>query len=188
MNLNLVSEDSRLSPAVDLDQASVIFISNRINSPITNWDTNFEVKTVTDDPNRFFYVTKNVSLENPATSLQVYLEAYINLYNDVRVFYALDQTGGVDDCIFVPFPGFSNQDPTREGVILSTSGSDGSSDREIAKTDILDPNPSLNFFREYRFTAVDLSPFNTFRIKIIGTSTNQTFPPQIRNLRSIALA
>jgi len=46
----------------------------------------------------------------------------------------------------------------------------------------------LNFFKEYRFTAVDLSPFNTFRIKIIGTSTNQTFPPQIRNLRSIALA
>ena len=188
MNLNLVSEDSRLSPAVDLDQASVVFISNRVNSPITNWDTNFEVKTITDDPNRYFYVTKNVSLENPATSLQVYLEAYINIYNDVRVFYALDQSGPVDDCIFVPFPGFNNQDPTREGVILSNSGSDGSSDIEIAKTDNLDPNPSLNFFREYKFTAVDLNPFNTFRIKIIGTSTNQAFPPQIRNLRSIALA
>ena len=87
MNLNLVSEDSRLSPAVDLDQASVVFISNRVNSPITNWDTNFEVKTLTDDPNRYFYVTKNVSLENPATSLQVYLEAYIHIYNDERVFY-----------------------------------------------------------------------------------------------------
>ena len=171
-----------------MDQASVVFISNRGNSPITNWDTNFEVKTITDDPNRYFYVTKNVSLENPATSLQVYLEAYINIYNDVRVFYALDQSGPVDDCIFVPFPGFNNQDPTREGVILSNSGSDGSSDIEIAKTDNLDPNPSLNFFREYKFTAVDLNPFNTFRIKIIGTSTNQAFPPQIRNLRSIALA
>jgi hypothetical protein len=43
-------------------------------------------------------------------------------------------------------------------------------------------------FSEYRFTADRIPSFTNFRIKIIGTSTNQAFAPQISNLRVVALA
>ena len=38
------------------------------------------------------------------------------------------------------------------------------------------------------YSADDLSPFNQFRIKIVGTSTNAAVVPQLRNLRATALA
>ena len=43
-------------------------------------------------------------------------------------------------------------------------------------------------FREYNYATRDLSPFASFRIKIVGTSTNAAVVPQLRNLRVTALA
>ena len=188
VNLNLSSGDDRLSPAIDIDQTSMIFSSNRINSPIANYATDFRVNTVEDDPSRFFYVTQNVEVENPATSLQVYLDAYVNNSADLRVFYAIDQDGDVDDTVFIPFPGYGNLNPSRPGIVVDAAASDGTSDLQVNKTDnfILSPNPTS--FQEYKWSADRLSSFTKFRIKIIGSSTNQAYPPQLRNLRVFALA
>ena len=188
MNVNLVSDDSRISPSIDLDQSAIVFVSNRINAPITDFKNDYRVNGVSDDPNRYFYVTKNVVLENPATSLQVFLDGYVNTFNDLRVFYALNQEGNVNDFVFVPFPGFLNQNSSRVGVPLSRSENDGTSDVRVQKVDVLTTNPTLGLYKEYKFTADNLPPFESFRIKIIGTSTNQAVPPQVRNFRSIALA
>ena len=43
-------------------------------------------------------------------------------------------------------------------------------------------------FKEYAFTATDLPSFKFYRIKIVMTSTSQSYPPRMRNLRVIALA
>ncbi len=188
MNLNLVSEDSRITPSVDLDQVALVFVSQRVNAPVANYATNMKVNTTTDDPNRFFYVTKNIVLENPATSIQVFLDAYVSTYNDVRVFYALNQDTTVDQVSFVPFPGFDNLDPDREGVVISNSANDGQSDTKVTKVDLFTATPTLNMFKEYKFTADNIPPFSSYRIKIIGTSTNQAIVPQFKNLRTIALA
>ena len=56
------------------------------------------------------------------------------------------------------------------------------------KSDNLTPEPAINDFKEYIFTMENLAPFRSFRLKMIGTSTNQTVVPQFRNLRAIALA
>jgi len=186
MNMNFGTIDSRLSPAVDLNNAAVIFTANRINSPVTNYATNLQVNTVDQDPNRFFYVTKNIVLENPATSLQVLLDSYVTTYNDVRVFYALNQDTAVDETVFVPFPGYANLDPN--GIVINTANNDGTPDEFTPKSDNYQGNPSLNLFREYKFTADRLAPFTSFRIKIIGTSVNSAIVPQFRNLRAIAFA
>ena len=186
MSLNLFTYDNRLTPAVDLDHSSVVFVTNRINSPITDYANDPRVNTVQDDPNNFIYVSKNVVLENPATSLKVYLDSYVSNYNDVRVFYALNQDRTANETVFVPFPGYSNFDI--DGNIISNANSDGSSDVFIPKTDIYESEPTLDLFREYTFTADRLAPFSSFRIKIIGTSTNQAIVPQFRNLRAVALA
>jgi hypothetical protein len=188
LTANLYSFDSRLSPAIDLDNSSIVTITNRVNNPISDYSTDYKVNTVVDDPNRFVYVTKNIILENPASGLKVYLDAYISTYNDVRVFYALNQPDSTaKEVVFVPFPGYSNFDETGK-VILSKTASDGSSDLNIPKLDSYTDDPSIDQFREYTFTNEDLPAFSSFRIKIVGTSTNQSVVPQFRNLRAIALA
>ena len=188
VNMSLSTGNPKLSPMIDLDQASCKFITNRVNSPIDNFATNYKVKGVPDDPCRFFYVSKNIALENPSTSLKVILDAYVNNSNDLRVFYALDQNTLVDEVIFTPFPGFSNLNQDREGVIINKSNSDGKSDKSFARTDSFQPVPSQGMFREMQFTIDRLPSYNSFRIKIIGTSTNQAYVPKVRNLRALALA
>jgi hypothetical protein len=187
LNANLFSSDDRVSPTIDLDNSSIVFTTNRINAPITDYVNDPRVNTVNDDPNNFIYVSKNVTLENPATGLKVYLDSYISVYNDVRVFYALDQVDlNVDELVFVPFPGYTNYD--EDGNLILLNPSDGSSDVNIPRYDYTVETPRIDEFREYTYTNEDLPSFMNFRIKIIGTSTNQSIVPQIRNLRAIALA
>ena len=186
MNLDLITDDTRISPAIDLNQTSVILTSNRVNEPVEDYAADPRVNTTKNDPNRFFYVTKNVTLENPASSIQIFLDAYIPTDADIRCFYALDQEGPVDDVIFVPFPGFGNFQSN--GAIASQGASNGSSDLEVPKVDVFSPKPRLGEYREYKFSVDQLPSFKSFRIKLVGTSTNQATVPMIRNFRAISLA
>ena len=186
MLMDMTASDRRLSPMINLDHAAITFVNNRINKPIASYEDDFRVNNVIDDPDRFFYVTKNIILENPATSLEVIIDGYVPDLCDLRVFYAVNQDKKLDDVIFTPFPGFKNLNIN--GQIISQTKSDGSSNLKVPKVDQYVQTPSVDLFKEYSFTADDLSPFNQFRIKIVGTSTNAAVVPQLRNLRATALA
>ena len=88
MNINLTTDDSTLSPLIDLRRINTILTSNRVNRPITDFANDPRVNSMTDDPNAFVYITKEFALENPATSLKVLLNANVTAYADVRCFYA----------------------------------------------------------------------------------------------------
>ena len=186
LNLDLLTYDRRISPMVDLNHSSVVFVSNRVDGPITNFAQDPRVVGIPDDPNSMIYVTKNVTLENPATSLKVFIDAYIANTSDVRIFYALDQDVSANETKFKPFPGINNIDPY--GQVINPAASDGTPDTRKEKNDKLTQTPALNDFTEYKFTMDNLPPFKSFRLKLIGTSTNQAVVPQFRNLRAIALA
>ena len=186
MNLDLVTDDTRISPAVDLNQTSIIFTTNRVNEPISNYAVDPLVNGTLNDPNRFFYVTRNVVLENPASAISVFLDAYVPLAADIRCFYAVNQDGPVDDVIFVPFPGFGNFQSN--GSIASQGKSNGSPDLDVPKVDLVTPKPNISAYKEYKFSVDQLPSFKSFRIKVIGTSTNQATVPMIRNFRAISLA
>ena len=156
------------------------------NKPVSSYEDDLRVNSVREDPDRFFYITKNVVLENPATSLEVIIDGYVPDLCDLRVFYAVNQDKKLDDVIFTPFPGFKNLNIN--GQIISQTKSDGQSNLKVPKVDQYVQTPSVDLFKEYSFTADDLSPFNQFRIKIVGTSTNAAVVPQLRNLRATALA
>jgi len=186
MLFSMFSTDDRLSPAIDLDNASVVFTSNRVNKPVTNYASDFRVNGTETDPNSFVYVSKNIVLENPATSLQVILDAYISNNNDIRLFYAVNQDTKPEETVFIPFPGYSNV--ASNGAIIDISNNNGTSDVKVPKIDSYQPEPSVNLYKEYKFTINDLVPFGSFRIKIVGTSTDQSNAPLIRNLRAISFA
>jgi len=187
MNLRvfLNSTDSRVSPVIDTQRVSAILTSNRINDVIDNFATDNRVNTIGTDPSAFQYISKEIGLENPATSIKIILDAYSNEYSDIRAFYYISETPNSAP-IFTPFPGYNNLD--ERGQIINFENSDGLSDSFVQ------PSPSFGFnstsiqFKEYTFTADLLPSFRYYRIKLVLTSTNQVYVPRVKNLRAIALA
>ncbi len=186
LNLDLLSYDKRISPMIDLNHSSVVLVSNRVDGPITDFATDPRVLGIPNDPNSMIYVSKLITLENAASSLKVFLDAYVATTSDVRLFYALDQDVSAKDTRFIPFPGHNNIDDY--GYVIDQGKSNGTPDLPIVRTDQYTQTPAVNQFRELKFTADHLEPFTKFRLKLIGTSDNQAIIPQFRNLRSIALA
>ena len=184
MNMNLLSADERLSPCIDMSKTNVIFTSNRVNRPITNYVTDSRANTIVNDPNSFYYVSKPIILENSSTAIKVLLTGAINEQNDIRVFYAL-QNDANETPIFTPFPGYLN---TSIGVPADPSLSNGTPDKKILKNSFYEYVPSARSFKEYEFTVDNLPSFKIFRVKLIMTSTNQAIVPVIQDLRVIALA
>ena len=182
----LTARDPRLSPMVNLDHVGMTFVNNRINNPIANFATDMRVNRIDSDPSRFFYVTKNIVLENPATSLEVLLDGYVANPCDIRVFYALNQDTIAKETIFIPFPGYNNLDIA--GNIITPTDSDGLPNTKVPKVDVYTSDPGLELYKEYKFSQDELPPFSSYRIKIIGTSTDGAVVPQIQRLRCLALA
>ena len=185
LKIHLDTVDTKVSPVVDTTRVSTILTSNRVNDVVTNYATDNRVDTIDDDPTAFQYLSKAIRLETPATGLRIMVDAYTNLYSNIRAFYA---TGDEEDFnpIYVPFPGYNNLN--ERGQIIDGSDSDGLSDKYVS------PSTSAGFlsnelrFNEHVFTIDELSSFRAYRIKIIMTSTNQAYVPRMRDLRVIALA
>jgi hypothetical protein len=185
VNLSLSSTDQRLSPVVDLDRLGMIFVSNRVNQPIDNYVTDNRVSTLNGDPSAFVYATNAISLESPASSIKILVAAHVNVYNDLRAFYAI-VNDPLEELIYYPFPGYSNL--TLSGEIIDKSMSDGTSDKFIQKVDNLNYGNNDSIFKDYEFTIDNLPSFRYFSIKLVGSSTNQAYPPRLKDLRVIALA
>ena len=185
MRLNLVTTDSRVSPVVDGQRVSTILSSNRVNSEITDFATDPRANGIFTDPTACQYVSKEITLENPGTSLKVILDAHINDYSDIRVFYAISNKTGFNP-IFVPFPGYANLNS--RGQIIDPANNNGEPDSFVSKTQTYGFDSESIEFKEHTFTRDQLPPFKSYRIKVLLTGTNQTYVPRFRNLRVLALA
>jgi len=181
VNTFFTSSDSRISPSIDLSNNSLVLISNRVNSPISNYANDPRVNTISDDPNLFTYISNLIALETPASSIKILLDGYVHNDSDIRAFYSIENSN-----VFVPFPGYANIDTN--GTVIDDRNSDGSSDKKMVKQDRFINSPLQSDFKEYSFTTNLNETFKQFRIKLIGTSENQAYVPIIRNLRVIALA
>ena len=187
MNLRLLlgTTDSRVSPVIDAQRISAVLTSNRVNSVISNYATDSRANSLFNDPTACQYISKEIVLENSASSLKVMLAAHINKNCDVRAFYAIGEKPGFNP-IFTPFPGFSNLND--KGEVIAIQDNNGTSDKFIVKTNTYGFDTSNLEFKDYTFTADDLPTFRTYRIKIILTSSNQVYVPRMKDLRVIALA
>ena len=185
LRLRLGTTDSRVSPVVDGQRISAILTSNRVNSVITNYATDERVNGIFTDPTACQYISKEIQLENGASSLKVLVAAHINKDSDIRAFYAINDKPGFDP-IFIPFPGYSNLND--RGEVISVQDNDGSSDKLVPDTNTYGFDPKEIEFRDYTFTADQLPGFRSYRIKIVLTSTSQVYVPRMKDLRVIALA
>ena len=178
--LTLTSETSDISPVIDMERSSLLTVSNRLN----NIDSSSDIYPTTDyvsseltegDQNAAIYITKQVTLENLATSLKVIFAAHRPASNDIKVMYKIL---GADESVDFQSLGYRY------------FNTDGSSDTTIQ------PSADIDDFQEYVYTAgvtdagigEPLPEFISFQIKIIMQGTNTSTPPRIKDLRVLALA
>jgi len=189
MLLNLSSNNPNLSPAISMRTSpNVELYSSRINSPIDldKYDRNSQVNSILNDPHSAVYVSNSVRLSKPATSLKVILSANRPASADFRVLYSLNRINSEGTTqSFELFPGYKNltdvdPDDGFGDLVIDPSKNDGRADSFV-------PSNTSNQFSEYQFTADNLDEFNGYTIKIVMSSTDQSKPPRIKELRTIAV-
>ena len=186
MSLDFVSNNSMVSPVVDLDNSVVILGRNRLNKPVDNYAFDGAANSIDEDPHSGIYVTKRVDLKNPSSSLKVVVGAHRHASADFRVLYQLFRNDSQDvDQTYVPFPGFDNmRDTDGDGFgdrVIDATLNNGKPDARVAAN-------VENEFSEYQFSVDELEPFTGFKIKIVMSGTNEAFPPRFKDFRVIALA
>jgi hypothetical protein len=180
--ITLSTTDSNLSPIIFLDTAFTEFISNRLDSPISDYASDGRSNSILDDPHAVVYVSRAVNLVQPATSLKVILSAYRHESADFRVLYSLFRPDSSEvEQSFELFPGYDNLTSTVSGLsVVDSSLNNGKPDSFVSSS-------LNNQFKEYEFTANNLGLFNGYVIKIVMSGTNQAYPPRIKELRTIAV-
>ena len=185
MRLFLNTTDSRISPVVDGQRVSTILTSNRVNDVIGDYTTDPRANSLTDDPTACQYLSKELNLENPASSIKILVGAHIHLDADIRAFYAVSDKQGFKP-VFTPFPGYKNLD--KQGQVILSKNNDGQSDTLVVKSNSYGFEPQDIEYKDYTFTADNLPSFRSYRIKIVLTSKNQAYVPRMKDLRVLALA
>ena len=172
LDMNLGTTVENLSPIIDLNRKSIVAFANRIDNidsssdvyPTSSYVAPFESE---GDSGEAIYVTRKVTLKNPATALKVLHTAVRFANAEIQVMFKILRSDDASDFDELGFEFFN----TTGGPDIITNDSTTNSD-----------------FIEYEYTKNDLDPFTAFAIKIRMQSSNSAQPPRIKDLRAIALA
>ena len=170
--MNLGTTVENLSPVIDLDRKSVVAFANRVDNidsssdvfPTSSYIAPFEPE---GDSGEAIYITRKVTLKNPATSLKVLHSAVRFANAEIQIMFKILRSDDAADFDEVGFEFFN----TTGGPDIITNDSTTDSD-----------------FIEYEYSANDLDEFTAFAIKIRMQSSNSAQPPRLKDLRAIALA
>jgi len=163
MQLLLSTENSSLSPVIDTDRCSLITTSNRINEVAQG---NSDAEKNAGDKNDAVYITKVINLLNPANTLKVQFEAWRHPETEIYVMYRILPVGtslSFDEIGYTYFNG------------------NGKENKTVQKTESY-------LLRDLEYTLESSQEFTSAQVKIIMTSKNQSYVPNIKNLRVLALS
>jgi hypothetical protein len=107
------------------------------------------------------YMTKQVTLENPAENFKIYFGAVREQEADIDVYYKTRSPYSVGDWNSIDWIRLDDPD---EDVAISQNNKD---------------------FKEYNFTVEDLEPYNAIAVKLVMKSTNSTQVPIFTDFRLI---
>jgi len=186
VGVRLQTQDPNLSPVIDLDTTNITVRRSKLNNPVSDYITDGRVNEINNDPHVAVYFSRRINLAQPATSLKVLIGANRPSSSDFRVLYRLFRPDANEvDPSFELFPGYDNLvDTDGDGfgdTIIDDSIRTGKPDAEVRAS-------KDGEFLEYQFTVDNLSPFTGYQIKVVMSGTNESKPPEFKDLRTIALA
>ena len=161
--------NSFISPVIDMNRASVITVSNRLNDATTNssaynttaYGQNYVADTVangTSNLNR--YITKRVDLNNEAEVLDVYINANKPSGSNIDLYYKVLEAGSDADFESLTWTLLSPDE------IIITDDSGG--------------------YNEVHYQKVFTSKFGSFAFKLVFRSSNTSNVPTLKDFRAIA--
>ena len=186
LGITLSTDSVNISPVIDIQNGVIIYQRSRLNKPILDYVKDGRSNLTSGDPHASVYISNQVDLKNPATSLKVLIASVKDASADFRVLYQLIRPDGTDtELKYNLFPGFDNlTDTDGDGFgdqVIDSSKNSGKPDSFVS--------PSLNDeFKEYQFSVDNLEEFTGYKIKIVMSGTNEAKSPVFKDLRTIALA
>jgi len=173
---------------MDTQNATFVLGRNKTNKPIDDYVTDSRSNQDEGDPHGAVFVTKAVSLSQPASSLKVIIAAHREETADFRVFYKLYKADSMEiEQKFVPFPGYDNMFDT-DGDGFGDRVKDPNKNNGRADAFVPPNGEGEDDFSEYQFSVDNLDQFTAFAIKVVMSSTNESAPVRLRDFRAIALA
>tara|TARA_B100000900_G_C20581724_1_gene717821 strand:- start:820 stop:2391 length:1572 start_codon:yes stop_codon:yes gene_type:complete len=172
MRLKMASNDSNVSPVVDLQRTSISLVNNLIDKQDSSSTSGFNIPltyidetSATGGSSAAKHLTKVVTLENDAVGLKVLLTANRPNGTDFLLYF---RTGTGDEVI------------SEKAFTLQ------------APETTLPADENTQVFRAYRYLIGGqngaLPAFTKFQVKIVFRSTSSARVPRIRDLRIIALS
>jgi hypothetical protein len=120
------------------------------------------------------YVTKEISIENPGTSIDVKTTVNVSDIENIKILYRIKKSSSqenFDDIEWVYFNETGNPDVD---VIASSENS------------ISSISEKQDSYQELSYSIEDLPEFSSFAIKIILKSSNPAYVPKVQDLRVVA--
>ena len=158
----MTTSNANISPVLDTDRCSLITTMNRVNDLAVGSNN---AESAVGDLDDAVYVTKVMNLINPANSLRVRFEGWRHPATEIRVMYKIVPVGTAIPVNEIGYTYFNGN---------------GLEDKTIQKTESL-------LYRDFEYT-FEGTEFTIAQVKIILTSSNQCYVPEVKNLRVIALS
>ena len=153
--VELASTQNNLSPYVDIESMGARLIANRINNNKT--DETASEGGLADAR----YITREVKLAQPATSINVKVAISKPANTDVDVYFKI-KIADEENYRKLPYTEFTKSDG-----YVNYSGAD---------------------FRDFEFDIQELEEFSAFGVKLVMRSQNSSVVPKVTDLRIVALA
>ena len=120
------------------------------------------------------YVTKEVSINSPGTSIDVRLTINLKDVENVKVLYKIKETSAQTNFDDINW-NFFNLD-----------GNPDNDDLASASNSISGQFEKQSYYQEFKYSASNLSEFTSFAIKIIMKTDDPAYVPKIQDLRAVA--
>ena len=120
------------------------------------------------------YTTKEISINNPGTSISVKSTVNVPDVDNIKLYYKIKESSSAinfQDTNWIPFNDDGN--PDFEILASATNSISGQFEKQ---TD----------YQELSYSVSDLSEFTSFSIKIVMRSDNPAYVPKVQDLRAVA--
>jgi len=120
------------------------------------------------------YVSKEVFINSPGTSIDVRITATVKDTENIKVFYKFKKSSSQENFDDINWIGF-NSDGNPDNSDIATSSNSISGNYE-----------SQSSYQEFKYSVSNLVEFSSYAVKIIMKTDDPASPPKVQDLRAVA--
>lgn len=120
------------------------------------------------------YVTKEISISNPATSIDVRLTANLKDVSNIQVLYRYKKASSQEN--------FEDID----WIYFNESGEPDTLEIATSENNISSVTEKQSSYQEFKYSVANLPEFSSFGVKIVMKSVDPAYVPKIQDIRSVA--